>query len=300
MVNYYEILEIDRSASARDIRAAYKKAIKVAHPDLYDTKRQPVEYERAINKTRQLNHIRDVLLDPARRQDYDAQFRRNAAAGVPGSARPEETEPRHIYGLGNPSEFVGRNRWRSAFRALDVSRAYLVTSAVAATVLVGLVVQSHGLLKMANALRDTMHIDGQRAVTPTACPIGSPHIQVLSITASPDDQYSITGSIVNTTSATIGVSNIGFYLGSHAIGDQPDWVDSLTSIDTTANPDAIPIGQAIGWSEMHRYNATAHPANPASVAIKVSLDFPLTPGTPAVAQWDWPASSYECQPPSSE
>lgn len=72
--DYYKILGVERSASAEEIKAAYKKMAIRYHPD-----RNPGDKE-AEEKFKQAAEAYDVLRDPDRRSRYD-QF---GAAGVNG------------------------------------------------------------------------------------------------------------------------------------------------------------------------------------------------------------------------
>ena len=76
MVDYYQVLGVKHTASAKEIKAAYKRLASLQHPDLNGGS---AEAARAFS---QLSHARDILLDPKRRSEYDAQ--RHAAAG-PGA-----------------------------------------------------------------------------------------------------------------------------------------------------------------------------------------------------------------------
>lgn len=63
--DYYEILEVDRSASADDIKRAYRKAAKKYHPDL--NKDDPA----AAEKFKEVAEANDVLSDEEKRRIYD-------------------------------------------------------------------------------------------------------------------------------------------------------------------------------------------------------------------------------------
>lgn len=65
-MNYYDVLRIDKNASAQEIKDSYKKLIKRYHPDLY-----PGNKVRAEAVTRDLNEAYEVLSDPEKRAMYD-------------------------------------------------------------------------------------------------------------------------------------------------------------------------------------------------------------------------------------
>jgi molecular chaperone DnaJ len=63
--DYYELLGVQRKASAKDIRAAFRKLARKYHPDL-----NPGD-KASEDKFRQLQEAYDVLSDPKKRQMYD-------------------------------------------------------------------------------------------------------------------------------------------------------------------------------------------------------------------------------------
>src|ERR1700739_638360 len=73
-IDYYELLGVARKASAKDIRAAYRKLTPHYHPDLNPGDKSAEE------KFKQIQEAYEVLSDAKKRQMYD-QFGFN----VPGS-----------------------------------------------------------------------------------------------------------------------------------------------------------------------------------------------------------------------
>lgn len=67
MKNYYELLEVDRNASANIIKAVYKIHIKKKHPDLF----QGEEKIKAEEELKKLNEAYEVLSDEGKRKEYD-------------------------------------------------------------------------------------------------------------------------------------------------------------------------------------------------------------------------------------
>ena len=65
MENYYNLLGIDQPATEDEIRKAYKKKIKEAHPDRNGLGSQSHELSKRVNEAR------DVLLDPVKRREHD-------------------------------------------------------------------------------------------------------------------------------------------------------------------------------------------------------------------------------------
>jgi hypothetical protein len=70
MLDYYQVLGVKSTASAKEIKAAYKRLARLQHPDLNGGSPE------ATKAFVQLSRARDILVDPKRRAAYDAQ--RNA------------------------------------------------------------------------------------------------------------------------------------------------------------------------------------------------------------------------------
>jgi curved DNA-binding protein CbpA len=66
LMNYYEILQIDPNASEEVIRAAYRAMSKRYHPDLQQGGNDAM--------MKKINEAYEVLSDPQRRREYDAQM----------------------------------------------------------------------------------------------------------------------------------------------------------------------------------------------------------------------------------
>src|ERR1700719_3308434 len=63
--DYYEILGVKKSASADDIRKAFRKLARKYHPDVNPGDKSPEE------KFKTLSEANDVLSDPKKRKIYD-------------------------------------------------------------------------------------------------------------------------------------------------------------------------------------------------------------------------------------
>ena len=64
-IDYYRLLELERSASQADIKKAYRKLARKYHPDLNpDNKDAQVKFQ-------QINEAHEVLSDPEKRKKYD-------------------------------------------------------------------------------------------------------------------------------------------------------------------------------------------------------------------------------------
>ena len=67
MKNYYEILEVDKSASDEIIKVAYKSLVKKYHPDL----KEGIEKNIAEEKIKIINEAYDILSNPVKREKYN-------------------------------------------------------------------------------------------------------------------------------------------------------------------------------------------------------------------------------------
>ncbi|MCY7412176.1 MAG: DnaJ domain-containing protein, partial [Salinibacterium sp.] len=64
MANHYEVLGVDRSASAEDIKKSYRRLARELHPDVNPS-------GDAAERFKLVTHAYDVLSDPRERQQYD-------------------------------------------------------------------------------------------------------------------------------------------------------------------------------------------------------------------------------------
>ncbi len=83
--DYYALLGLSKTASAEEIKRAYRRLAKVHHPDLHTEKNKAG----ATAKFKEINEAYEVLSDPKKKAQYDEIG--------PGwdSARPAGPEPRH-------------------------------------------------------------------------------------------------------------------------------------------------------------------------------------------------------------
>jgi WD40 repeat protein len=80
MRSYYELLEISRSATDREIRDAYKLQAFVWHPDRFPAGTKA--YTAAQARMKEINLARELLLDPVRRRKYDEELSRSTASAA--------------------------------------------------------------------------------------------------------------------------------------------------------------------------------------------------------------------------
>ncbi len=86
--DYYDILGVSKTASAEEIKKAYRKLARKYHPDLNPSDRE------AEARFKEINEAQEVLSDPEKRQKYDqfGQYWKQAAeGGAPpaGAAAPQ-------------------------------------------------------------------------------------------------------------------------------------------------------------------------------------------------------------------
>lgn len=91
-IDYYQILGVDKKASEKDIKNAYRKLARKHHPDL-----NPNDAE-ANKKFQQLNEANEVLSDPDKRKKYD-QYGENWQHGEEYEkyARQQQGRPQGAY-----------------------------------------------------------------------------------------------------------------------------------------------------------------------------------------------------------
>jgi molecular chaperone DnaJ len=116
--DYYELLGVSRKASAKEIRAAFRKLARKYHPDL-----NPGD-KAAEEKFKQLQEAYDVLSDAKKRQMYDQHgfYSDNFPGGAPGPSPGEQDS--HVnfdfggFDFGGGGADAGAGTGGSSFRDL--------------------------------------------------------------------------------------------------------------------------------------------------------------------------------------
>jgi len=128
-IDYYKLLELDKSATTDQIKKAYRKLARKYHPDV-----NPND-EEAHKKFQQINEANEVLSDPEKRKKYDAygenwqhadQFENQRQSQYQGSEGGSFSDFGSSFGGGDFSDFFssmfgnqGRSRQQAQFKGQD-------------------------------------------------------------------------------------------------------------------------------------------------------------------------------------
>ena len=99
-IDYYKILGLDKNATEKDIKAAYRKLARQFHPDL-----NPNDAE-ANKKFQQINEANEVLSDPDKRKKYD-KYGEHWQRGEEHEQYARQQQQNRGYGAGQYSGFGG-------------------------------------------------------------------------------------------------------------------------------------------------------------------------------------------------
>ncbi|XP_012135622.1 dnaJ homolog subfamily B member 6 isoform X1 [Megachile rotundata] len=75
MVDYYKVLEVQRTASSGDIKKAYRKLALKWHPD-----KNPENLDEANKRFKEISEAYEVLIDDAKRRTYDQRLYQKASS----------------------------------------------------------------------------------------------------------------------------------------------------------------------------------------------------------------------------
>ncbi|ROT74671.1 dnaJ homolog subfamily B member 6 [Penaeus vannamei] len=94
MVDYYKVLELNRSASQADIKKAYRRLALKWHPD-----KNPDNQDEATKKFKEISEAYEVLSDEKKKKIYD-QFGKEGlqTGGGPGPTRPRTSRSARHHG----------------------------------------------------------------------------------------------------------------------------------------------------------------------------------------------------------
>src|SRR5215217_3980551 len=97
-IDYYKVLGLDKSASDKDIKNAYRKFARKYHPDL-----NPNDAE-ANKKFQQINEANEVLSDAEKRKKYD-KYGENWQHGEAYEQAQQQQRQQRQYGGGGAQAF---------------------------------------------------------------------------------------------------------------------------------------------------------------------------------------------------
>lgn len=100
-IDYYKVLGLEKTASADDIKKAYRKLARKLHPDM-----NPNDKE-ASQKFQQLNEANEVLSDPEKRKKYDEYGENWRHAEQYEHARQQQQQGYSGYTYGGNPDFHG-------------------------------------------------------------------------------------------------------------------------------------------------------------------------------------------------
>ena len=92
MEDHYATLQVRPSASAAEIKRAYRRLVRIHHPDLL-REASPAARRRAEEMLKRINRAHGVIGDRERRGDYDRTRRGQGTAAVPGQRRATTAPP---------------------------------------------------------------------------------------------------------------------------------------------------------------------------------------------------------------
>ncbi|MEY2924366.1 MAG: hypothetical protein RLZZ337_914 [Bacteroidota bacterium] len=117
MVNYYKILELENYVSVKEVKQAYKKLVRIYHPDIY-----PGADGEEI--TKYLNQAKDIIGNEAKKQAYDEQLRLAYTYEEQQSNR-RKPKPSYWQSL----SFAERKKRKEEARKLKIKEEYLASTA---------------------------------------------------------------------------------------------------------------------------------------------------------------------------
>ena len=108
--DYYEVLGVPRTATAEEIKRAYRELARKHHPDLQD----PSQRAKASERFQEINEAHEVLSDPEKRAKYDAL----GASWKSGMDFTQEPGPGRDAGQGGSVEWEDFGQFSDFFNSI--------------------------------------------------------------------------------------------------------------------------------------------------------------------------------------
>ena len=89
----YEVLNVSEDATSLEIKKAYRKKVRLYHPDKVASKNDPDLKKQAEKEMVKINIAKEVLLDPLKRSEYDLKLQTLRSQEIlDAQESPEEAE----------------------------------------------------------------------------------------------------------------------------------------------------------------------------------------------------------------
>ena len=162
--DFYKLFGLGRSASAHQIKIAYRELVKRHHPDLFS---EAGEKAKATEKLRMINEAYAVLGNPQRRQRYDEEFvqkQRTRKRALDAAAHTKAPHPRR------PQDQVRRKTLKTPKLRLRFSKKWARYSLGAAAAILLLIYAGRSVPRLATAyvLIEKLEVSPSRNISPPA------------------------------------------------------------------------------------------------------------------------------------
>ncbi|QDK38064.1 J domain-containing protein [Bdellovibrio sp. NC01] len=124
--SFYDILGVSKNATDDEIKTAYRKLLKVYHPDRYQ--QDPVKSKAATEVLKKVNIARDTLADPMARRQYDVKIKATTATTTATSAKSAASEGPKKW---TPEDFSAKQAKEAAEKAEQAAKEKAAAAAKA-------------------------------------------------------------------------------------------------------------------------------------------------------------------------
>jgi curved DNA-binding protein CbpA len=276
--DYYEILGVEKKASADDIKSAYRKLAKKYHPD----KNKSPDAE---EKFKELNEANEVLSDKNKRQQYDSYFDasidKNDSSGNSRKAQKEAERREREKARQEEEERIRRRRqaWERRTKEREWFRTWKIKAGIsqkkffAVALVLGVLVLGYWVLAPGGS-------DSQPPLrsnpSPTGTIIQTPKITSTALQTSIVSQASIQKAIdsMDFVSIPAGEFDMGspsnekdrdsdegpvhrvkisnsFYMGKYEV-TQKQWRDVMGTSPSNFKGDNLPV-ESVSWNDVQDF-----------------------------------------------